>query len=332
MTQDDNTVPGLDGTILVTGAGGFVGRHLLAALSGEFTLQGPRIAVGRAGTAQLARLEQPWIAAYCDLTDDADVDALIREHKPAVIVHLAAQASIAGAFADGAAETWRTNFLSTLNLARSVARHVPGSTFLFSSSADVYGRAFLDGRVNETSLPVPQNSYARSKIACEQLLADILPTDSRLIITRPTNHSGKGQDPGYVLPNFAAQVVAIERGTAPPVLKVGNLQVERDIIHVQDVVHAIVDLLKMTDDLPSRATFNICSGRPVLLSKVVDDLISMSGCAIEVEPDPDRFRPVDIPRAEASPAALQEVIGWAPPSDITAILRDVLDDQRSNAA
>lgn len=318
----------LRGRILVTGAGGFVGRHLIRALGKVCDQNTNHIALVHNAPAVDGSDATLWKSLSCDLTDVDAVHSVIAAHSPDIIIHLAAQSSVGQSLGEQRAATWSTNLFSTLNLARAVGRHAPKATLLFASTCEVYGAAFLNGLVSELTTPLPKNPYARSKLCCEQLLEDVLPETARLIVTRPTNHSGPGQSPTFVIPDFASQVAKIEQGLSAPVMSVGNLEARRDFVHVDDVVRAMINLLQKADGLPGRATFNICSGVAVRMREVLDGLLDLAHCPIEVTLDPNRLRPGEIVETRLSAEKLEGVVGWKPLSRLADILTDVLADQR----
>ena len=319
----------LSGRVLITGAAGFVGRHLMASMERVIDPSIQHVALIREKCRPMKHSSASWLWVECELNDLASTRQLIQVYRPDIVIHLAAQSSTDKALKGGAARTWSSNCQSTLNLAEALNAVNCAKCLLFSSSIEVYGKTLLSGRLTEQDTPAPQNAYASSKLAGEQILRDVLSDDCKLIITRPTNHSGAGQTDTFVLPNFAAQIARIEAGRAVPEIRVGNLSVERDFIHVKDVVSAMIDLVFNVTKFPQRSIFNVSSGNPVTLSSVLEKLIELSSSRVAVTVDTERLRSADIPRVEVSPAAIEEAIGWAPRSCIDSILRDVLEDQRS---
>lgn len=303
-------------SVLVTGAGGFVGRYLLAALRDRLVPDVYLVAPARDGIMQ-DRL---------DLNDGSAVTRLIDNLRPDLVVHLAAQSSV-GASAGGAAETWRTNVGGTLHLAQAVAAAAPAATFAFASSSEVYGAAFNAGTANEETVPAPMSPYARTKRAGEELLADVLAPTNRLIIFRPGNHSGAGQDTRFVLPAFADQIARIEAGEIPPVIKVGSLTAMRDFLDVRDVVDAYCAVLGQ-DTATLRETFNIGSGDVHPIGDLLDMLLAMARVSIRVEQDSHRLRASEVPCARIDATKLRERTGWHPCHALRDTVAMVLDDCR----
>jgi len=312
--------------VALTGAGGFVGRRLagrLAAWAGP----GARLVALVRGSAAPEGFEP----CVLDMADEAAVDTVIAELVPTHVVHLAAKSSVAAAEA-AAARTWRTNVCGAVALATACARHAPDATVLCASSAEVYGRSFDDGPVDEDASLRPQNAYARSKAAAEALFADILPAGARLIVARPFNHSGAGQDERFVLPSFAAQIAAIEAGRQPPVMSVGNLDAERDFLHVDEVCDAYIRLLDVASALPARSAFNICSGTVHPIRFLLERMRKWASVPFEIRIDPTRLRASDIPRAAGRGDRLASATGLRPRSDIDALVTELLIDARTRSA
>lgn len=297
--------------VLVTGGRGFVGRRLVPWLDAVAREVHVGVFSGLDGEGSGAGV------VPLDLSDEASVEAAVAAVRPDLVIHLAAQSSV-GQGAVSEAETWAVNVDGTRRLAEAVACHSPEALFVFTSSAEVYGAAFLDGVATEKTAPKPMSAYARSKLAAEEALKEIL-RQSKLIITRPSNHSGPGQDGRFVLPSFAAQI-----RSGAPIIRVGNLSAERDFLHVDDVVQATLMLIENAARLPSHATFNIASGQSRSIAGMLDRLIQIAGVDVEVVIDPDRLRPSEIPVAAVSPAALQEMTGWTPQRSVDQMLEDVL--------
>ena len=307
----------LPSPILVTGANGFVGRHLCTALTKHVSAPAV-ISTSLHGAAGERAL---------DFTDPAAVDLLVARERPAALVHLAAQSSVGLAEQD-AARTFAVNLGGTLNLALAVARSAPGATVLFASSSEVYGHAFGVMPIGEEVAPQPVNAYARSKLMSEEVLAAVLPQGARLVVARPFNHTGAGQSEMFVLPSFAGQIARIEAELQPPVLRVGNLEAQRDLIDVRDLVAAYIALLASTSRLPFRFTCNIGSGTAHRLGDILEALRRLSRVPFAVEVDPGRLRPLDVPYAAGSIARLTGATGWTPTTALEDTVAELLDDAR----
>ena len=152
--------------ILLTGATGFVGRHLLPALKAAF----PEAAI---------------VTNHFDVTDRAAVHEFVRDASPDACIHLAGITSVAAARSDPDL-AWQVNLLGTLSLARAVLAFAPTCRFLFASSAEVYGASFRSGRPLDECAPVaPMNSYAAAKAAADLALGAMSHDGLRVISTPP---------------------------------------------------------------------------------------------------------------------------------------------------
>lgn len=312
--------------ILVTGAAGFVGRHVMAALRAELRAGEALLGVGRGAEAAL-----PGTAFQAlELTDRAAVRACLAAFAPTQVLHLAALSSV-GQAAGAVVETWRANVGGLLNLAGAVAEQEPAVRFVFVSSGEVYGRAFLTGRpLDEDAAPQPTNSYASSKWVGEQILQDML-GGGDLRVLRPFNHTGAGQDERFVVASFAGQIARIEAGLAPPRLEVGNLSARREFLDVRDVVSAYLAVLA-AEGVTSGTVFNVASGAPRTIASVLEDLRALARIPFEVVVSPERLRPSEIAVAAGDAGRLRIATGWTPTVPWTNTLRSVLDEVRQRIA
>jgi GDP-4-dehydro-6-deoxy-D-mannose reductase len=292
---------------VVTGATGFVGGHLLAALR----------AAGHEPVA-LGGPHDPPPAIAVDMLDPAAVRDVVAEAKPDAIVHLAGQAFVPQSVADplGTLAVNATGTAHVLEAARAVRARV-----LVVSSAEVYGiqrpeRMPLD----ETALVRPGNAYAASKLAAETYaLAWHRSYGLDAVVARPFNHIGPGQDERFVVASFARQLADIAAG-APPLLRVGNLEAQRDFLDVRDVAAAYVVVLA---NGRAGEVYNICSGRPVAIREVLRQLITIARVPVEVRDDPQRMRSSDLPILSGDATKLRAETGWEPHYSLAASLRDI---------
>ena len=282
------------GSILVTGADGFVGGHLL-----------PRLR---------ARHPQRQVeASGFDITDAEAVLAELRHRRPSVCIHLAAISSVAQGRRDPDA-VWRVNLHGTLALARALLAEAPECQMIFASSADAYGASFSAGRpVDETAAFAPLNAYGASKAAADLALGALAATDNlRVVRLRPFNHTGPGQSDAFVVPAFARQVARIAAGLQPPVIQVGDLTPLRDFLDVRDVCDAYLACIDAAHDLPPGAILNLASGQTRRIGDILQDLLDLAGVRADIVPDPARMRPADIRLACGDSALARRVLGWRP--------------------
>jgi GDP-4-dehydro-6-deoxy-D-mannose reductase len=305
--------------VLVTGSGGFVAPYVVAALGAQapggvaLTLTGQN--AGETAFGPIAAL---------DITDPAATDAMIAAVRPTHVVHLAGISALPQAAADPNM-AWTVNVLGTLNLARAVMRHVPAASFLFAGSSQAYGGVPAHGGpLRETDPLLPTSEYGATKAAADLGLGVLALQGLRAIRFRLFNHTGPRQTETFAVPSFASQIVRIERGEQPPVIKVGNLDAERDILDVRDVAEAYVAALLRAEAIPAGTVLNICSGRGTRMRALLDGLVARARVPVTVEVDPARWRANDIPVLVGDPARAREVLGWQPRRDIFDTLSDML--------
>ncbi|HOX24946.1 MAG TPA: GDP-mannose 4,6-dehydratase [Candidatus Krumholzibacteria bacterium] len=323
--------------VLITGARGFVGRHLAAALAADgIAVAGLDVPPPAAAT----RSDPPWIVHHHTLGAlETEAGArrladLLRAGGHDAVVHLAGQSSAAASFGDPAG-TFRANALGTLELLEALrllaAQGSPVPRLLSVGSGEEYGAAATPARpCREDDPVVPVTPYGASKAAAT-LLCRQYHRSYRVpvVATRSFNHTGTGQDQRFVFPGLAAQIAAAEAGRRAPVLATGNLQITRDFLDVRDVVAAYRLLLERGE--PGRV-YNVCSGSALTIGQGLQILLGFSTAAIAVTPDPARVRPADIPHLVGDPALLGEATGWRPRFEFSATLRDLLEDARRNLA
>lgn len=302
--------------VLVTGASGFVGRHLRGPLV-ELLPKAEIRLMTRPGRGPQP---PPWVAG--ELTDTDGIDRLFGSFRPDLVVHLAAQASIVTSN-NAPAGAWSTNVGGSIALARAVVRHTPEAMVLNVSSGDVYGKTLNAGPAKESSELRPISTYGRTKEVAESAFDDILPESARLITVRPFNHTGPGQTADFVVPAFAQQIVRILNGTLDAPLRVGNLEAERDFLDVRDVVSAYMNLIRQSNILPMRAVYNVSSGKTVKMSQILDLLLSMADRPIAVERDLNRLRASEIQRSVGDSSLIRRVTGWSDGYSLDQTLRDI---------
>jgi GDP-4-dehydro-6-deoxy-D-mannose reductase len=307
--------------VLITGARGFVGRHLSAALRarGHDVIQ-----ADRHGDEDVLPV---------DVTDPLAVRAAFDLARPDAVAHLAAQAFVPASIADPRA-TFEINAAGTLHVldaARAVAADGVRPRVLIVSSADVYGAQAREAYpLRETVAPLPRNPYAASKVAAEALaLAYARSFGVDAVVTRAFNHIGPGQDERFAIPAFAAQIARVAAGLQQVVL-VGNLDASRDVLDVRDVCEAYVALLEGGGE-PGEI-YNVASGKATTMKELLRRLIEIGRVPVEVREDPARMRPADIPVSVGDSAKLREATGWAPRIPLATALREVYDDVRARVA
>lgn len=289
--------------LLLTGANGFVGQTMQAAL--------PCVPL-------------PY---GLDLRDAPALAAAVAEIRPDAVIHLAAQSFVPASF-ENPRETFDVNFIGTLNLLSALKDSGFVGRMLFVGSGDTYGL------VPTEALPVceeqplrPRNPYAVSKVAGEALCYQWSQTEAfEIIMARPFNHIGPGQSTRFAIADFARQIAEIRLGRHEPVLSVGDIDVTRDFTDVRDVVRAYILLLASGRN---GEAYNVCSGVERSVRSLLEALIVLAGIQISIQQDPARLRPAEQRRMVASYDKLRRDTGWVPENSLEKSLRDLLDYQES---
>lgn len=307
----------------MTGASGFVAAHLLPRL---VTAGATPLALGPPGLPPPAGVADAFVA---DLREREPVAAAIADARPDAVIHLAAQSSAARSF-EAPAETFAVNTLGTWHLLEAVNAHAPRARVLAVGTSEVYGPQSPGTRVGEDAPFRPVSPYALSKAAADAAAeAAVAHRGLDVVRTRSFGHTGPGQTSRFVIPAWAEQIAAIERGAADPVLRVGNLDVTRDLCDVRDVVDAYVALLERG---VRGAAYNVCRGEGAALRDVLARLVALSHVPVTVEVDPARLRPADVPYLVGDPSRIAADTGWRASIPFERTLADVLEEWRAAAA
>ncbi len=310
--------------LLLTGAGGFVGGHLVKYLRREhpevevFGVVLPQGGITWGTGAGMSVLE-------ADLNDAGATAAIVDAVAPGRIVHLAGQSSPHLSWLDPGG-TLRTNVMGIVHVLDAARGRSLRPAVLVVGSAEEYGPA-EELPLRETTPLRPSSPYAVSKVAQSALAALYGPAGGmRVVMTRTFHHTGPGRGETFAESSFARQIAEIEAGLRPPVLKVGNLDAVRDFADVRDVVRAYWLLVERGE---GGAVYNVCTGRGHAIRELLDMLLACSSARIEVQVDPARLRAADVPVQVGDPSRLRSATGWEPRIPLEQSLRDLLDDWRA---
>lgn len=312
---------------LVTGVAGFAGSHLAEFLlsrgaevyglvmpGGSFeNLDGIRHDPRH--TARLRLIE-------ADIVQVEPLVAIIADIRPDQVYHLAAISSVRRSVADPR-ETFRVNVLGTRNLLETIRQAGVSPRILVVSSAEAYGEsANLPRPLREDDPLLPVSPYGASKAAAEAVARRYGDQGGLHVIrVRPFPHTGPRQSPQFVFPDWARQLVEAELGRRPPRLRVGNLEIRRDLSDVRDVVAAYVLVLERGE---AGAVYNVCAGRVYTLREALAVMIDLTRLQVEVVTERERLRPQDLPALVGTAEALHACTGWEASSPLTRILGDLL--------
>lgn len=312
--------------VLITGADGFVGGHLVDHLleQGYENIHGTYF---RNDENLQTKLPSSNIHQV-NLEQQSAVSDLLQQVKPDWIVHLAARAAVGSSF-EQAAAVMEGNTKLQLTMLEAMRHQAPKARLLAIGSAQAYGilpDSYQNTPLNEKTPFYPSNPYAVSKLTQEMLSRSYqLSYDLDIVMVRPFNQIGPGQTTDFVVPAFAQQIVAIENGEQDS-LQVGNLDAVRDFTDVRDAVKAYEALLL---NAPTGEVYNLGSGHGVSIQAILDQLVELSSAEVRVEVDPQRLRPSDVPFFVADNTKLRQ-LGWQPKIEIAQTLQDVLNFERQN--
>lgn len=293
--------------VWITGAGGFVGRYVRAAVEALGLEALCTDVMPSEGVGQL------------DICDRDACTSFAKSENPDCCIHLAGIAFVPDA-ARNPQLLDAVNVQGVLNVANALTSVAPGGRFLFVSTAQVYGPASSDSPLRESDAVAPSSPYAQSKARAEkELLALSLPG---VVVARPGNHTGPGQSPKFVVPSFISNVMSVRRGEAQSI-RVGNLDSRRSFSDVRDIVAAYLLLLALGK--PGEI-YNISSPKLFSIGEVLGMVKAELGVDAPFEVDKALWRPTDsAPILDTSKIA---GLGWSPryvlPETIHAMCAEAL--------
>lgn len=288
--------------VLITGASGFVGRHLAPKLiAAGHEVCGIHLDEGE----PLSGVREKRV----DILDTAALGDAISDFEPEAVIHLAGLSHVGKSW-DHMGRYFAVNVIGVENVLAASS----GARMILASSSEVYGPVPASEQPIGTSQPpAPQNPYALTKAAAERLVLA-----SGGIVARMFNLVGPGQESSFALPGFAKRL-AERLEEDPVVLEVGNLDAQRDFLHVEDGADAFVTLIERGEP---GAIYNLGSGTPFSIREALEKLIEITQLNVVIEVDAERFRPVDLPLLWADTSKL-EALGWLPRRDITQALEEI---------
>jgi GDP-4-dehydro-6-deoxy-D-mannose reductase len=303
--------------IFITGATGFVGRHLINLLgSAEYTIFGTSFPEKPGPDDKKKNI------VYLDIRSEKGITEAIKKALPDWVFHLAAVSKVKYSW-EKRRETMETNLMGTFFLFEAVRKYAPKSRILLVSSSDVYGGSSSATPLREEDSFHVTSPYAFTKVSGEVLSKFYVQIEKlNIVVARSFPHTGPGQSPDFVCSDWACQIAKIEKGLAEPVIKVGEIRVERDFLDVRDVVRAYVLLMKKGK---KEEVYNVCSGKLISLKEILDILLSFSSKKIKVKVDPQKKRKIDIPCLLGDNSKIKKETSWEPEIPIEKTLQDLLE-------
>lgn len=300
--------------VLIFGAGGFVGSYLCK----EFLNNGYKVSGTDKGEGSALPSEVDFYKT--DLMQADEVEKLIGQIQPDIIVNLAAISSV-GASWNMPQATMAINVIGALNIMEAARKSEQKPRILFVGSSEEY--VISENPLDENTQLNANNPYGISKVTQEQF-AKLYREQYGLKIycVRPFNHTGIGQRDSFVLPSFCKQVAEIDKSGKDGKIQVGNLKVKRDFSHVKDVVRAYRMIVESDN---CNQIYNVGSGNAYSLEDMLTYIIGLSDQNIEIEVDQNRIRPTDQPVICCDRSLIGKELGWEPQYNVYDALKEMYE-------
>ena len=304
--------------VLIFGAGGFVGSYLCK----EFLNNGYKVSGTDKGEGSALPSEVDFYRT--DLMQANEVEKLIGQIQPDIIVNLAAISSV-GASWNMPQTTMAINVIGALNIMEVARKSEQKPRILFVGSSEEY--VISENPLDENTRLNANNPYGISKVTQEQF-AKLYREQYGLKIycVRPFNHTGIGQRDSFVLPSFCKQVAEIDKSGKDGKIQVGNLKVKRDFSHVKDVVRAYRMIVESDN---CNQIYNVGSGNAYSLEDMLTYILGLSNQHIEIEVDQNRIRPTDQPVICCDRSLIGKELGWEPQYNVYDALKEMYECYRN---
>lgn len=312
---------------LITGITGFAGSHLAEYLLSRGNIEVYGTYRLRSRMNHINHIQDKIKLVECELKDPHSVNAVIKEIRPDLIFHLAAQSFVPTSW-NSPTDTLTNNIVSQVNIFEAIRRYDIDAKIQIACSSEEYGMVYPEETpINETNPLRPLSPYAVSKVAQDYLGYQYFQSYGlKVVRTRTFNHTGPRRGEAFVTSNFAKQIAQIEHGINPPKLFVGNLLAKRDFTDVRDVVKAY--WLALEKGEPGE-DYNIASSTTYTMEEMLHTLLSFSKVEIDIEVDPSRLRPSDVEILLGDVSKFEAKTGWKPEIPFKQTMEDLLNYWRA---
>lgn len=276
------------GPVLVTGAAGFIGSRVCAALrrQGVRVVALDNLSVG----LPLPKSDELTVAIAGDIRDRALLAEIFAEGRPSAVLHLAAVHHIPTCEREPTL-AFDVNVMGTQYLLEAIEKSENCLGLAMASSGAVYD--FSEGPLNETASPLrARDVYATTKLTNEYQLETWAGRHGRRAhVGRLFNTIGTNDPNAHLIPDVLRQVdVATQKHVR---IRLGNAKPRRDYIFVEDAAAGFVNILSGLDLGGDFEAFNICRGEEFSVVELVEAIGALLNREIVIETDPTRFRKVD---------------------------------------
>ena len=310
----------LDKKILVTGAGGFIGSHLVEALVKKECKV--RVFVhynsfNRRGWLDYVEkhIKESIEVFAGDIRDPCGVKKAMRDID--VIFHLAALIGIPYSY--HSPDTYvDTNIKGTLNILQA-ARELKVEKIIHTSTSEVYGTAqFVP--ITEKHPVNPQSPYAATKAGADFLALSFHRSfELPAAIIRPFNTYGPRQSARAVIPTIITQILSGKRK-----IEIGSLQPTRDLTYVEDTVEGFIKVAELDNSIGR--VINIGNNSEISIGDLVDLIAKLMNVEVEIVTEETRIRPEEseVERLWADTKKAKELLGWFPKHTLEEGLRETI--------
>tara|TARA_A100001011_G_scaffold386981_1_gene463954 strand:+ start:1362 stop:2291 length:930 start_codon:yes stop_codon:yes gene_type:complete len=303
---------------LITGSGGFVGRHLVKRVKKKF----PEAKILGLYRSSLKQKVDNVVYKKVDLNDFRALFKIFNFFVPDYIIHLAAESSVNYSWKNPA-NSLENNLNIYLNFLEALRKLKLYPKILSVGSSEVYGK------VSKKDLPIsenlnlnPLNPYAVFRVAQENISRVYNNSfDFNIIMTRSFNHFGQGQDHRFFIPNLIRQILDPQINN----IKLGNLEIVRDYIYIQDVVDAYINLLFQGE---KNNIYNVSTGKGYKLYQILEIIEEITEVKKPTLTDPNLIRPSDNPIIIGDNSKIIRETGWTPKISLRGGLGRILKDHK----